>query len=238
MLCIVACVALIALDLWSKDWAEEALAEEPPNPPATVCEPDAEAIERAEEAVTRAEAILAEAGDEDRAAAAARLEGARTRVDLTRGYLPKQLRDTDPIVLVDGYFELRYAENCGAAFGLLRDAPPWVRKAIFGGAAILAVVALFWMFITGRGGPLFAASVPFIVSGAIGNLYDRVFFGYVVDFLRFHWETAWSYPTFNVADIAITIGVGLYLIDSLRDARAQSAESASSSEKPAEPSEA
>lgn len=126
---------------------------------------------------------------------------------------------TEPVVVIDGYLELRYAENCGAAFGLMRGAPPFARKLVFGVAAVLASVALFVMFARGRGGRLFAVSVPLIVSGALGNLIDRVRYGYVVDFVRFHLQDTWSYPTFNVADIGITVGVVLLVLDGFQDAR-------------------
>lgn len=120
---------------------------------------------------------------------------------------------TEPYVIVEDYLELSYAENCGAAFGLLDDAPDGLRRGLFGLAAIAATLILFWMFFMGRGGPWFAYSVPLIVSGAVGNLVDRVRLGYVVDFIRFHWANSWDYPTFNVADITITIGVAMLIID-------------------------
>ena len=126
---------------------------------------------------------------------------------------------TEPVVLIDGYLEFRYAENCGAAFGLMRGAPPIARKVVFGVAAVLASIALFTMFVRGRGGALFAVSVPLIVSGAIGNLVDRVRYGYVVDFIRFHLQESWSYPTFNIADIGITVGVVLLVLDGFKDAK-------------------
>lgn len=125
----------------------------------------------------------------------------------------------ESVVLVDGYLELRYAENCGAAFGILRDSATWIRRIVFGAAAGIASIALLVMFVRGRGGPLFAASVPFIVSGALGNLVDRVRHGYVVDFIRFHLQERWEWPTFNVADVTITVGVALLLIDGLREGR-------------------
>jgi len=123
------------------------------------------------------------------------------------------------VVLIDGYLELRYAENCGAAFGFMRDMPSAVRKGVFYVAAGGAVVLLLWMFMTGRGGILFAISVPLIVSGAIGNFVDRVRYGYVVDFIRFHLDERWAYPTFNVADAWITIGVVLILIEGFVEGR-------------------
>ncbi len=135
------------------------------------------------------------------------------------GRIYPQRAQRAPVVLIDRYLELRYAENCGAAFGFMRDMPSIVRKGVFYVAAGGAVVLLLWMFVTGRGGTLFMVSVPLIVSGAIGNLVDRVRFGYVVDFVRFHLNDRWAYPTFNVADAWITIGVVLILIEGFLDGR-------------------
>ena len=135
------------------------------------------------------------------------------------GRIQPQRAQRAPVVLIDGWLEFRYAENCGAAFGFMRDMPTLVRKGVFYVAAAGAVVLLLWMFVTGRGGILFAVSVPLIISGAVGNFVDRVRFGYVVDFFRFHLHDRWAYPTFNVADAWITIGVALILIEGFVDAR-------------------
>jgi len=147
------------------------------------------------------------------------------------GFVTRQRARMPARVLVDGFFELRYAENCGAAFGFLRNAPAFLKKGVFYLAATAAILVLSWMLFQGRGGKAFAASVPLIAAGAAGNLVDRVRYGYVVDFLRFFGETpawmveafhappAWEYPTFNVADIAITVGVVLLLIDGFQEAR-------------------
>ncbi len=130
------------------------------------------------------------------------------------GYIHIQRLRTAPIVLIDGYLEFRYAENCGAAFGMLHDAPEWIRSTLFTVAALVATGVLGFFFVSGRGGPLFAWAVPLVVSGALGNLIDRFRYGYVVDFIRFHLQNGWEWPTFNVADITISIGVGLMLLDS------------------------
>ena len=135
------------------------------------------------------------------------------------GRIAPQRAQTSPVVLIDGYLEFRYAENCGAAFGFMRNMPTAVRKGVFYVAAAGAVILLLWMFITGRGGALFAVSVPLIVAGAVGNFVDRVRLGYVVDFVRFHIHDRWAYPTFNVADAWITIGVVLILIEGFADSR-------------------
>lgn len=136
-----------------------------------------------------------------------------------RGRIAMQRLQGKAVELVPGYLELRYAENCGAAFGLMREAPLNARRAVFGIAALIASIALMWMFVRGRGGGLFAASVPFIVSGAIGNFVDRARYGYVVDFIRVHVQEQWEWPTFNIADTTITIGVVLLLLDGIREGR-------------------
>jgi signal peptidase II len=133
------------------------------------------------------------------------------------GYIATQRLRGEPQVLIADVLDLEYAENCGAAFGLMRGAPAIARKVVFGIAATVAVSALFFLFFQGRGGPLFAWSVPLVASGALGNLLDRIRYGYVVDFIHVHYEPwDFDYPTFNVADITITIGVILLVLDSFR----------------------
>jgi signal peptidase II len=124
-----------------------------------------------------------------------------------------------PRPLIEGVLNLYYAENCGAAFSMLRTAPRWLRLSVFGTASIGAAFVLISMFVRGVGGPLFAAAVPLIVSGAVGNnLSDRPRRGFVVDFLQVHPDLL-DYPIFNVADIWIVVGVALLLIDGLRKPR-------------------
>jgi signal peptidase II len=123
---------------------------------------------------------------------------------------------TQSIVLVPDYLELRYAENCGAAFGLLDESPRWLRTGVFMAAGSIAIAALLWMFARRRGGALFAMAVPLVVSGAVGNMVDRVRLGYVVDFIYFHIHDRFEWPTFNVADATITVGVALLLLDGLK----------------------
>lgn len=129
---------------------------------------------------------------------------------------------TTPVVLIEDYLEFRYAENCGAAFGMLNNSPSWLRLLLFAPAATAAVIGLLWLFWTGYGGRLFAVSVPLIASGALGNLVDRFRYGYVVDFIRFHVRDVFVYPTFNVADITITVGAALFLIEGFSSSKAKS----------------
>ena len=115
---------------------------------------------------------------------------------------------------IPGVLRLTYAENCGAAFSILRTAPSWVRVGVFGVAAVAATIMLLVMFVRGAGGKTFAAAVPFVLAGALGNLADRIRHGFVVDFFQVDPEL-FTYPVFNVADIVIVIGVGLLFIDGM-----------------------
>jgi signal peptidase II len=109
---------------------------------------------------------------------------------------------------------------------VLNHGPEWLRLALFGPAAIAAALSLVWLYWRGYGGALFAVGVPLIASGAIGNLVDRFRFGYVVDFIRFHVRNAFVWPTFNIADVTITVGVILLVLEGFIAPRASKAAAA------------
>jgi signal peptidase II len=114
------------------------------------------------------------------------------------------------------FFSLVLAFNAGAAFSFLRDAAGWQRY-FFSAVAVIAAMFIMWLLRRG-GSRVYLASLGLILGGAIGNLWDRVRLGHVVDFLLFHWKD-WYYPAFNVADSAITVGAALLIIDSFRQRR-------------------
>ncbi|MDB4988455.1 MAG: Lipoprotein signal peptidase [Myxococcaceae bacterium] len=136
------------------------------------------------------------------------------------GHIEFQRRPVRVAPFVPGVLRFSYAENCGAAFSMLRSAPGWLRAIVFGLATIGASIVLSVMFVRGAGGRAFSAAVPLIVSGAIGNLSDRIRHGFVVDFIQVD-PKLFNYPIFNVADIAIAIGVGLMLIDGVKKPEAK-----------------
>lgn len=107
------------------------------------------------------------------------------------------------------FFNLTLLHNTGAAFSFLAGHPGWQRW-LFAAIAVGASIGLtLWMRRLKRDEVLLAASLAMIIGGALGNLYDRLVHGYVVDFLSFH-AAGWYYPAFNVADIGITLGaIGL-----------------------------
>ena len=114
---------------------------------------------------------------------------------------------------VTSFFNLVLAHNYGAAFSFLADSGGWQRY-FFAAIAIVAVVVCLKLMISHAREKLFCLALAPILGGAIGNLFDRIIYGYVIDFLDFYYGY-WHWPAFNVADMAIVGGAGLLIIDSL-----------------------
>lgn len=119
---------------------------------------------------------------------------------------------------ITGFFNLVLAHNRGAAFSFLSDAGGW-QRALFIGIAVLATAVIVVMLVRHSGERLFSAGLALILGGALGNLWDRIALGYVIDFLDFH-ALGWHFWAFNLADSAITVGAGLLILDGLRSAGA------------------
>ena len=130
----------------------------------------------------------------------------------TKALILATIREGDGIA-VTPFFSIVLAFNTGAAFSFLSAASGWQRwffVAIALAAAVVIVVLLR------RGGSLwYHTGLALILGGALGNVYDRLTLGKVVDFLLFHYA-GWAYPAFNVADSAITVGAAILIFDSLR----------------------
>ena len=127
-----------------------------------------------------------------------------------------------PAIAVTAFFNLVLAHNTGAAFSFLAGAPGWQRW-FFAAIAAVASVVISVLLIRHAGQAAqrrFCAALALILGGAVGNLIDRVLYGYVVDFLDFH-VAGWHWPAFNVADSAISIGAALLILDSLRQSGRQ-----------------
>lgn len=115
--------------------------------------------------------------------------------------------------LVTGFLNIVRVHNSGAAFSFLASGSGWQRW-LFTGIAVAAVIFILFMLRSHAGQKLFSFAMACILSGAIGNLIDRLLHGYVIDFLDFHWHR-WHFPAFNVADSAITIGAACLILDEL-----------------------
>ena len=114
---------------------------------------------------------------------------------------------------VTGFFNVVRVHNSGAAFSFLAGASGWQRW-FFTAIGIAAAIAIVWMLKSHAGQKLFSFELACILGGAIGNVIDRVLYGYVVDFLDFHWRGI-HFPAFNIADSAITIGAACLILDEL-----------------------
>ena len=120
---------------------------------------------------------------------------------------------------VTSFFDLVRYHNEGSAFGFLNDAGGW-QKWFFNGISIVASVVIIYLLKKHTNEKLFCAGLALVLGGAIGNLYDRITLGYVVDFLNFHLNNHY-WPAFNVADSAICVGVGLLLLDSFKASKTE-----------------
>jgi signal peptidase II len=118
---------------------------------------------------------------------------------------------SEPLVMIPGFLELSYTENPGAAFSLFQNAGPFL------GAAAIAVTTGLLMSLRRERPLLETAAFGLIIGGALGNLIDRIFRGEgVLDGYVIDWVNLWWIPTFNMADMSITIAVGLLLIQAWR----------------------
>lgn len=112
-------------------------------------------------------------------------------------------------------FSLTLLHNPGAAFSFLSDAGG-MQRWLFTAIASIASVSIVWLLKKHASETLFALALSLILGGALGNLIDRIAYGYVIDFLLFHWDTHY-FPAFNLADSAITCGAGLLIWESFME---------------------
>ena len=114
---------------------------------------------------------------------------------------------------ITSFFNIVRAHNTGAAFSFLADAGGWQRW-LFTGIGVAATIFIVWQLRAHPGQKLFSFALSSILGGAVGNVVDRLMHGYVVDFLQFHYA-GWYFPSFNLADSAITLGAACLILDEL-----------------------
>ena len=131
---------------------------------------------------------------------------------LTKHWLQSVLTDGEQRTITS-FFNLVLFHNQGAAFSFLADAGGW-QHIFFSTTAVIASVVIVYLLRKHSNQNLFCLGLALILGGALGNLYDRLTLGYVVDFLYFHYHQ-YYWPAFNVADMAISTGIVLLLIDEL-----------------------
>ena len=114
---------------------------------------------------------------------------------------------------VTSFFNIVRVHNTGAAFSFLADAGGWQRW-LFAGLSAAASIFMVYLLHSHAGQRLFCFALTCVLGGAVGNLIDRVVYGYVIDFLDFY-AAGWHFPAFNLADSAITLGAGCLILDEL-----------------------
>jgi signal peptidase II len=135
-------------------------------------------------------------------------------LDLYSKHLVQQAFEYADKLTITSYFDLVRYHNEGAAFSFLAGAGGW-QKWFFTAIAAVASIFIVYLLRKHHREKLFSLGLALVLGGALGNLYDRVTLGYVVDFLSFHVNGLY-WPAFNVADSAISVGVGILLLDSFK----------------------
>jgi signal peptidase II len=130
----------------------------------------------------------------------------------TKGLASSLLEYGRPVP-VFSWFNLTLQHNTGAAFSFLSDAGGWQRYFFSGVAVVISIALVVWLLRLSPGQWLLALALGLILGGAIGNLWDRLAHGYVVDFISVHYG-GWYFPAFNIADSAISVGAACLLLDS------------------------
>ena len=128
----------------------------------------------------------------------------------------------EQIVVIPDLFSWTLAYNKGAAFSFLADQGGWQRWFFALVALVVSGVLLVWLKRLQRHERLLAAGLALVLGGALGNLYDRVVLGHVVDFILVHWQDRWFFPAFNLADSAITVGASILILDMIVNKKEQS----------------
>jgi signal peptidase II len=140
--------------------------------------------------------------------------------------IQRSMTPLDSYTIVPGWLRIIHTENPGAAFGILADGNRWLRSGILIGVSALVlifVVSALWGRRTTFTSPLGRVALGLILGGAAGNLFDRVVSGMVTDFIEVY-HGSWSFPAFNVADSAITVGATLLLFELMHARHKASAE--------------
>jgi signal peptidase II len=135
---------------------------------------------------------------------------------ITKHIVAQQLPNGQAKTIIPGFFRITDVHNTGAAFSMFADASPTTVRGILIAFSVIAVIVLFGMlWRVGRYVTITSVALALILGGAFGNLYDRIRFHYVVDFLEVH-IVHYHWPDFNVADSCIVIGACLLLIEIFR----------------------
>lgn len=134
---------------------------------------------------------------------------------LSKAYFQNNLSLYQQVPVITDLFSWTLAYNTGAAFSFLADHSGWQRWFFAGIALVVSVVLVVWLKRL-RNDTWTAIALALILGGALGNLYDRMVLGHVIDFVLVHWRQEWFFPAFNLADSAICVGAVMLALDMFR----------------------
>lgn len=132
---------------------------------------------------------------------------------VSKAHFEGTLQMFQQIVVIPDYFSWTLAYNTGAAFSFLADGGGWQRWLFAVIALVVSAVLVVWLKRLGRDDTWLAIALALVLGGALGNLYDRIALGHVIDFILVHWQNRHYFPAFNFADSAITVGAIMLALD-------------------------
>lgn len=132
---------------------------------------------------------------------------------VSKAHFEGSLEMFQQIVVIPDYFSWTLAYNTGAAFSFLADSGGWQRWLFALIAVVVSAVLVVWLKRLGRDDTWLAVALALVLGGALGNLYDRIALGHVIDFILVHWQNRHYFPAFNFADSAITVGAIMLALD-------------------------
>ena len=138
-------------------------------------------------------------------------------------YFEGKLEMFQQIVIIPDYFSWTLAYNTGAAFSFLADSSGWQRWLFALIAIVVSAVLVVWLKRLGRNETWLAVALALVLGGALGNLYDRIALGHVIDFILVHWQNRHHFPAFNFADSAITVGAVMLALDMFKTKKTEEA---------------
>ncbi|MDR6950271.1 signal peptidase II [Pseudomonas sp. 2957] len=138
-------------------------------------------------------------------------------------YFEARLEMFQQIVIIPDLFSWTLAYNTGAAFSFLADSSGWQRWLFALIAIAVSAVLVVWLKRLGRNDTWLAVALALVLGGALGNLYDRIALGHVIDFILVHWQNRWYFPAFNIADSAITVGAIMLALDMFKSKKTEEA---------------
>jgi len=140
---------------------------------------------------------------------------------ITKAYISSSMSLHESFAVISGFLNITYVRNPGAAFSFLADAPAIFRSIFFMSVTVIAIILVLYYIAKSKiEEPLMIFSLSLILSGAVGNLIDRMQFGEVIDFIDVY-ISSYHWPAFNVADSAITVGAFIMILELTRGKKKQ-----------------